>query len=184
MFLCSFCPASISSVTICGTSHSFCYFSNILLLFLLLLFSLRMLRNTRVATRKVLKVYLTIIRPILEYGVQACQDIPAFLSDKLELVQKRALLIMYPSLGYVDALSFAQLTSLATRRNQLCTKYFQTLHNSNHPDHCLVPNSRGHTYGHNLRTETICNTKACNNRNMYRTKRSDSFITFYRGHSV
>ena len=33
MFLYSSCPASISFVTICGTNHSFCCFSNKLLLF-------------------------------------------------------------------------------------------------------------------------------------------------------
>ena len=33
------------------------------------------------------------------------QDIPAFLSDKLESVQERALSIIYPSLSYADALS-------------------------------------------------------------------------------
>ena len=58
------------------------------------LFSLRMLRKAGVASRLILKVYLTTIRPILKYGVQVWQDIPAFLSDKLESVQKRALLVI------------------------------------------------------------------------------------------
>jgi len=53
-----------------------------------------MLRKAGVASRLILKVYLTTIRPILKYGVQVWQDIPAFLSDKLESVQKRALLII------------------------------------------------------------------------------------------
>ena len=39
MFLYSSCPASISFVTICGTNHSFCCFSNKLLFLLLLMLS-------------------------------------------------------------------------------------------------------------------------------------------------
>ena len=43
----------------------------------------------------IVKVYLTTIRPILEYGVQAWLDIPEFISNKLESIKKRALHIIY-----------------------------------------------------------------------------------------
>ena len=36
----------------------------------------------------IVKVYLTTIRPILEYGVQAWLDIPEFISNKLESIKK------------------------------------------------------------------------------------------------
>ena len=106
-------------------------------------------------------MYLTTIRPILEYGVQVCQDIPAFLSDKLGMVQKRALLIIYLSLGYADALSFSQITRLATRRNQLCTKYNTiqiTFYYPKAEDTTTVTTLRQRRPG--PRAETICNTKA------------------------
>ena len=48
------------------------------------LYSLRILKKVGVNRQGILKVYLTTIRPILEYGVQVCQDIREFLSNKLE----------------------------------------------------------------------------------------------------
>ena len=88
------------------------------------LFSLRVLRKAGVPSKLIrLKHYLTTIRSILEYGAQVWKDIPAFLSDKLESVQRRTLSIKYPSLSYTYALSSAQTTSVAMRRSQLCVKY-------------------------------------------------------------
>ena len=56
----------------------------------------------------ILKVYVTTIIPIyLEYGVQVWTDIPEFLSNKLESIQKRALYIIYPCHSYLDALKGA-----------------------------------------------------------------------------
>ena len=74
-------------------------------------FSLRLSRRAGVPSKLIrLKDYLTTVRSILEYGAQVWKDIPAFLSDKLESVQRRALSIKYPSLSYADALSSVQTT--------------------------------------------------------------------------
>ena len=55
-------------------------------------------RTTQSWCRKknMLKVYLAIIRPILEYAVPVWQPIPEYLSQKIESVQKRALKIIKP----------------------------------------------------------------------------------------
>ena len=55
------------------------------------LYSLKILKRVGVASDSILMMYLTIIRPILEYGAQVWQDIPEFLSRKLESILKRAL---------------------------------------------------------------------------------------------
>ena len=73
----------------------------------------------------ILKVYMTTIRPVLEYGVQVWQDVPKFLSNKLESVQKRALHFIYPCHSCLDALNTSNLSSLKERRTQLCCKYIQ-----------------------------------------------------------
>ena len=66
---------------------------------------------------------MTAIRPILEYGVQVWQNIPEFLSNKLESIQKRAL----------DVLNTTSLSSLKERRTQLCCKYIQKMTQRDHP---------------------------------------------------
>ena len=88
----------------------------------------------------ILKVYLTTIRPILpEYGVQVWQDIPEFLSNKLESIQKRALYIIYPCHSYLDALNTTNLSSLKERRTQLCRNYIQKMSQNDHPINFLKP---------------------------------------------
>ena len=58
------------------------------------LYSLRVLRKAGVEVKNILKVYLAIIRPILEYAVPVWRAIPEYLSQKIESVQKRALKII------------------------------------------------------------------------------------------
>ena len=68
---------------------------------------MRSLRRVGVASDSILKLYLTTIRPTLEYAVQVWQDIPEFLSRKLKSIQKGALGITFLSLsGYENAPSF------------------------------------------------------------------------------
>ena len=50
----------------------------------------------RKAGVEVKRVYLAIIRPILEYAVPVWQAIPEYLSQKIESVQKRAPKIIKP----------------------------------------------------------------------------------------
>ena len=62
-----------------------------------------------------LKVFRSSVRPILEYTVQVWQDIPDYLSDRIESVQKGALKIIYPNISYSQALLLAKETSLSNR---------------------------------------------------------------------
>ena len=142
------------------------------------LYSLRILKKVNVNRDGILKVYLTTVRPILEYGVQVWQDIPEFLLNKLELIQKRALHIIYPCRSYLDALNITNLTSLKERRTQLCCKYIRKMSQNDHSIHFLIPktSTSGHSYslrsGHNTRNIVYGDKSCC------RTQRSGSFISF------
>ena len=87
----------------------------------------------------ILKVYLTTIRPALEYGVQVWQDIPEFLSNKMASIPKRALYIIYPCHSYLDALNTTNLSSLKERRTHLCCKYIQKMTQNDHLINFLKP---------------------------------------------
>ena len=73
------------------------------------LYYLRILKKVGANREGTVKVYLTIIRLLLEYGAQVWQDIPEFLSNKLESIQKRALHIIYPYHSYLGALNTSNL---------------------------------------------------------------------------
>ena len=47
---------------------------------------------------------------ILGYAAQIWQDIPAYLSDAIESIQRRALRIIFPNSSYQQALDQANLT--------------------------------------------------------------------------
>ena len=60
-----------------------------------------------------LRIYLGSVRPVLEYAVPVWQDIPAYLSEAIERVQKRALNIIYPEAeSYAHALQLGKLDRL------------------------------------------------------------------------
>jgi hypothetical protein len=60
------------------------------------LYALRILVRVGVKKRSIVKVYVTMIRPILEYAIPVWQSIPDHLSQKIESIQKRALRIIFP----------------------------------------------------------------------------------------
>ena len=108
------------------------------------LYPLRVLRRAGVDQNNLLKVYLCTVRPVHEYAVPIWKNIPDYLSKEIESVQKRALQIIFSeSESYAEALNFAQLPTLTTRRVQICQKYMVRMRRENHlllpipvvPDH-------------------------------------------------
>lgn len=66
------------------------------------LYSLRLLKRSVVEPENILKVYLSTIRPVLEYAIPIWQSIPDYLSDRVESIQRRALRIIYPEAESYD----------------------------------------------------------------------------------
>ena len=62
---------------------------------------LRLLKRANADTRMLSIAFTTIIRPVLEYACQVWHfNIPGYLSDDIERVQRRALRIILPELSY------------------------------------------------------------------------------------
>ena len=116
------------------------------------LYSLRVLRRAGVENDNILKVYLTTVRPVLEYAVPVWQAIPDYLSEAIEVVQKRSLKIIYPECdSYTDALNLADIPTLKSRRDLLCEKYMDKIKSKDHPLHNLLPKPVVFENQHNLR---------------------------------
>ena len=105
------------------------------------LYSLRVLKRAGVDEMSILKVYLTTIRPVLEYAIPVRQAIPDYLSDKIESLQKWVLHIVFPYIdSYNSALLAAGLETLEHRRSWLCDKYMKRITTkTSHPLNTLLP---------------------------------------------
>ena len=136
------------------------------------------LKKVGVNREGILKVYLTTVRPILEYGVHVWQDIPEFLSNKLESIQKRGRYIIYPCDSYLDALNTTNLNSLKERRTQLCCKYIQKMAQNDYPINFLKPRTATGGHSYNLQASDNNRNIVYADRSCCRTQRLGSFISF------
>ena len=103
------------------------------------LYALRLLKRAGVMPEDMLKVYTYNIRSVFEYAAQVWQDIPAYLSDAIESIQRRALRMIFPNSSYQHALDQANLTSLADRRILISKKLMADLRNEGTPISFLAP---------------------------------------------
>ena len=73
-------------------------------------------------------------------------SLPAYLSDDIERVQRRALSIISPELSYHDSLDRHGLASLYDRRMKLCTDLFLSVSNPSHKLYNLLPDRNFSAY--------------------------------------
>ena len=97
------------------------------------MYTLRLLKRAGFMPEDMLKVYTYNIRWVLEYAAQLWQDIPAYLFDAIESLQRRALRIIFPNSIYQQAVDQANLTSLADHRIFICKKLMADMKNESHP---------------------------------------------------
>ena len=119
------------------------------------------------------KVYTTIVRPVVEYAARVWQNIPDFLSYKIESNQKRAMGIIFPLMNYNEASNALNLTTLSDRRTHLCQVYIDRLWNENHHFHFMLPKQEEVVHNYNLTSGISRSTHpTC------RTKRTQEFVTY------
>ena len=82
------------------------------------MYVLILLKGARVSINDIASFYSTCTRPVLEYCAPVFHHgLPAYLSDELECVQKRALSIISPNdMSYHERLSLCNLETLKDRR--------------------------------------------------------------------
>ena len=102
-------------------------------------------------------MYISNVRSILKYAIQVRWDIPEYLSDRIDCIQKRALKIIYPELctAYNQGLLEANISSLAKRRVSLCRRLSLMTSKHDNPqalNHCPIPKSATRTVSYNLRS--------------------------------
>ena len=95
----------------------------------------------------VVKVYMSLVRPIVEYACQVWHSsLTVDKSNLIESIQQRALKIAFPHMDYEDALTEAKLVTLHQRRADLCKRLFESAQEPDHKLHPLLPPPRNSQY--------------------------------------
>jgi hypothetical protein len=105
------------------------------------------LKKTKMPASEIIKVYTTLVRPLLEY---ACQVWHGGLTDQqvtlLESIQERVMKMAYPCLTYQESLSECDLPTLQVRRDLCCRTLFNSMCHSDHRLNHLLPPKRQSQY--------------------------------------
>ena len=107
------------------------------------LYFLILLKRAGITPKDIIKVYISIVRSILEYAAVIWH--PGLTKQQtltVEHIQERALRIAYPEKTYEDALSEAGIENLETRRENMCAKFFQDIQQISHPMYKYLPPER------------------------------------------
>ena len=94
-----------------------------------------------------IRIDVSVIRPVVEYpGPVWHTHLPKYLSDNIEIVQKRCFKTIFPGYQYKNILQMVNLPTLHRRRDELCRAYFAKMKSRDHKLNALVPNGRSVPY--------------------------------------
>ena len=136
------------------------------------LYCLSQLKRSGLGTSELVQFFRTCVRPITEYACPVFHDsLPAYLSQDLEAVQKRAMRMIFPFCPYEEALAQSKLGTLSGRRQEVTDKLFNSiLENKDNKLHKLLPEPSVRSY--NLRNKSRFKP-------VFKTNRfRNSFITY------
>ena len=107
------------------TPSATCHVTEIISRFYGKLWTLRFLKKSGMGTDGLLQVYQTIIRAAVEYcSVVYHSLIPQYMADRLELVQRQALRIIYGrGMEYENMVNGGEIETLAERREKACLRF-------------------------------------------------------------
>ena len=133
---------------------------------------MKKLKSSGASSRDLKQFYASIVRPVGEYAAPAwATSITKQQRQKLEMIQKRAIHIILPTINYEDGLDMLQLETLETRRDQLCRIFFSKIKNEKDKIHDVLPEVQSLKY--NLRKQNEYPNPKC------RTNRyKNSFVPY------
>ena len=74
------------------------------------------------------RVYISVVRPVVEYACPVWHtNLPIYLSDNIEMIQKRAVRAIFPGMSYVYIINHINLSTLKERRD-LCFNYVLSIY--------------------------------------------------------
>ena len=92
------------------------------------IYMLYQLKRAGVNQADLVRIYISVVRPVVEYACPVWHtNLPIYLSDNIEMIQKRAVRAIFPGMSYVDILNHINLSTLKERRDYICKKYFRNI---------------------------------------------------------
>ena len=105
------------------------------------------LKRAGINQNDLIRIYISVIRPVVEYACPVWHtNLPKYLSDNIEIIQKRCLKTIFPCYQYENILQMVNLPTLHRRRDELCRAYFAEMKSRDHKLNALVPNGRSVPY--------------------------------------
>ena len=89
------------------------------------LYMLYQLKRAGITQKDLVSLYISVVRPVLEHACPVWHtNLLQYLSDNIEVIQKRALKCIFLGLGYAEIFRYyVNLDSLNVRRDSICQKY-------------------------------------------------------------
>ena len=114
------------------------------------LYMLYQLKRAGIAQHDLVRVYVSVIRPVLEYACPVWHTgFPNYLTQSIayeKWSKKRALQCVYPGQSYSAILVQTKFPTLHERRDELCRSYFTRMKREGHKLNHLLPAARDQQY--------------------------------------
>ena len=104
---------------------------------------LTLLKRAGVSYHDILKIYLAMIRPILEYACPVGHSsLTKTQTDRLESIQRKVTQILHPDQSYEQSLSTLGVPTLQQRREELSKTFFTRVMDPSHRLQYMLPKKR------------------------------------------
>ena len=98
------------------------------------------LKRAGINQNDLIRIYGSVIRPVVEYACPVWHtNLPKYLSDNIEIIQKRCLKTIFPGYQYENILQMVNLPTLHRRRDELCRACFAKMNCRDYKLNALIP---------------------------------------------